>query len=250
MRLPRLRKENTIPQETLDNTKKIDSTYTLIDEIKNGENKVEEIEEKPVEKKEEIKSIEKLIETKPNTFEKSSEPITPEINDSTKQLVEQKPQPENNENLTLVSDTQGIMRLTDKAIGTSENTQQIIFRDASAITAEKLPAQLGTDPNKLAHGEYDERRLTNITPLERVWISYFNLLDPFEGGVWAMGYAKEYMNLSMSIGGERAKLLVKMQMAASGGNSQFKKPEDKRNFIERHFTKRGQEPKEDDINEL
>ena len=95
-----------------------------------------------------------------------------------------------------------------------------------------------------------ERRLTNITPLERVWISYFNLLDPFEGGVWAMGYAKEYMNLSMSIGGERAKLLVKMQMAASGGNSQFKKPEDKRNFIERHFTKRGQEPKEDDINEL
>jgi hypothetical protein len=102
----------------------------------------------------------------------------------------------------------------------------------------------------LSKGEWDDRKLTNITPLERVWLGYFRLLDPFEGGDWASNYANEYMALSMAIGGERAKLLVKMQMATSGGQSNFKKPDDKRNFIERHFTKRGQEPKEDDINEL
>lgn len=250
MKFPKFRKISTIPKEIIDNTKKIDTTYTFQDIEKEGDSITEQINEKPVEKKEEPKSTDKLIESKPVTFESNKEPITTEINDSKKQLVEAKPIQENTENLTMISDTQGIMRITDKNIRSNENTQQIVFRDASAITAEKLPAQLGTNPNKLAKGEYDERRLTNITPLERVWIGYFNLLDPFEGGIWASEYAKEYMNLSMSIGGERAKLLVKMQMASSGGGSAFKKPEDKRNFIERHFTKRGQEPKEDDMNEL
>lgn len=244
MKWIKLKKIKTIPQETLDNARKIDSSYQVVDVIKNGENKLEELKEEDVIRKEDIKQeeINKKIDLHPK------DPIISQI-EPKKEMIEKNAQTE--ENLVLKPDTQGIMRLTEKALGTSENTQQIIFRDASSVIAEKLPEQLGSDPIDISKGKYDVRRLTNINELERVWIGYFNLLDPFEGGDWAKQYANEYMNLSMAIHGERAKLLVKMQMAASGGsNSPFKKPDDKRNFIERHFTKRGQEPKEDDMNEL
>lgn len=235
-------KTKLILKKNIDEIKKVETTYTFKDIEKEGEIKKEELTEtisKSFEdKSEEIKSIEKQHEI-----------IS--INEQSKaNMIEEKAQPFNKEELNLVSDDKGIMRITDKNLTNNQNTQQIIFKDASSVIAEKLPAQLGSDPRILARGEYDVRRLTHINEIERVWLGYFDLLDPFEGGEWAHDFAYSYANWSMSIGGERAKLLVKMQMAASGGMSAFKKPEDKRNFIEKHFTKRGQEPKEDDMSEL
>jgi hypothetical protein len=243
MRWLKIKKVKTIPQETIDNTKKIDSTYTVVDEIKNGENNVEELKEKDVMKKEDT---DKKIDLHPK------EPILePIIEYETKREIIEKPiLSDKEDNSILTPDSKGIMRLTEKAMDTSSNRQELIFKDASSTTSEKLAPQLASSPKYLNQGEWDDRKLTNITPLERIWLGYFRLLDPFEGGDWASNYANEYMALSMAIGGERAKLLVKMQMATSGGQSNFKKPDDKRNFIERHFTKRGQEPKEDDMNEL
>jgi hypothetical protein len=243
MRFFKIKKIKTIPDETLDNAKKIDSTYKVLDEIKNGENKVEELKEKDVIKKEDI---DKKIDLHPK------EPILEPIKEDgvKKEIIEKPIIPDKEDNTILTPDSKGIMRITEKAMDTSSNRQELIFKDASSTTSEKLAPQLASSPQFLNKGEWDDRKLTNITPIERVWLGYFRILDPFEGGQWAYDYASEYMALSMAIGGERAKLLVKMQMATSGGQSNFKKPEDKRNFIERHFTKRGQEPKEDDMNEL
>lgn len=243
MRLFKIKKIKTIPDETIDNARKIDSTYKIIDEIKNGENKVEELKEKDVIKKEDEN---KKIDLHPK------EPILESIKEdgAKKEIIEKPIITDKEDNTILTPDSKGIMRITEKAMDTSSNRQELIFKDASSTTSEKLAPQLASSPQYLNKGEWDDRKLTNITPLERVWLGYFRILDPFEGGEWANDYASEYMALSMAIGGERAKLLVKMQMATSGGQSNFKKPEDKRNFIERHFTKRGQEPKEDDMNEL
>lgn len=187
----------------------------------------------------------------PEKEETKNEQLKPIEQEQIKPTIDEEKSPHlHKEELNLTPGKDGIYRITDKSMGDNQNTQQIIFKDASSVVAEKLPAQLGSDFNTLAKGIFDVRRLTHINEIERVWMSYFDLLDPFEGGDFARAFSNSYANYAMSIGGERAKLLVKMQMAASGVGGQLKKPEDKRNFIEKHFTKRGQEPKDDDINEL
>lgn len=252
----RKKKEETKPPEE---TKKIVSEATFLDTEKIGKEVNETLTETLPKSKDEKKEdkIEILNEAKAENFEeKSKEERKKEIatlfpKDEKKQLNETKVQPENPNQLSLEVSKDGIMRVSDKGINQNQNTQQLILRDASSVIAEKLPAQLGSSPNVIETGEWDDRKLSDITDLDKIWLAYFDLLDPMEGGEWAKKFAYGYAAWSDSVGGKRAKLLVQMQMAAGGGGgNMLKTPEDRRNFIERHFTKRGQEPKGDNLNEL
>lgn len=125
-------------------------------------------------------------------------------------------------------------------------TNVLKIQDAANSAAEVLPRQLGTDPLMIMQGRYDIRRLTNLNKIDVVWISIFNLLDDTEGGEFGRAFAEQYMNLAVSIDGKRSDQIIKMMLAASGGG-RAKKKDDTRNFIEKYLTKRGQEPKDDDI---
>jgi len=127
------------------------------------------------------------------------------------------------------------------------NVQVIEYKDASSAIAEKLPEQLGSDPTFIAKGKFDERKLSNIDEIDRLWLSYFLLIPDEDGGNYARNLCDNYLTLSDSIGGERAKDLIRMQLAASGIKK--RKEEDKRNFLEKHLTQRGKEPKDSDIDE-
>lgn len=229
-------KETQNQNERIENAKQITVKYEVIEKLDN-EKKIT------------------LKEKNVNTFEVESQNKLNEINkeSNTKEIVIQRetenPVPQSD----LMIDKEGKVRLIPQGnwdTSTNKNTQQLIIRDASAVVAEVLPPQMGSDPNYIAKGKYDIRRLTHLDDIDTLWISYFNLMDDFEGGEFAKAFSEQYMNLRKSLNGEGLKYIVKMQMAASGNAGTLTPPQDKRNWVERHITQRGKEPEKDDINEL
>ena len=107
-----------------------------------------------------------------------------------------------------------------------EDTQTVRIEDASSITAKSLPQQLGSDIETLLQGKVDVRRLSNIDEVERIWITWFMNLPDDVGGQFSRKFCLEYLNLSMSLGGNRAKQLIDMMLASSGGTNE-KNPEKK-----------------------
>lgn len=123
---------------------------------------------------------------------------------------------------------------------TDADRQIIEYKDAVSESAKILAPQLGSDQAMLEKGMVDIRRLTNIDKIERLWLSFFMQLPKDQGGEWMELFCTDYMNLSPSIGGMRAKLIIAMQSAIGGTRQQRNKAKDDRSFIERHFTKRNQ----------
>jgi len=110
--------------------------------------------------------------------------------------------------------------------------------------AEELPnaeaslaPQLGTDMLDLAQGIFDIRRLSNINPLEKVWMSYF-LLAPMErGGRFARNFINNYLNLAVSEGGQRVRQMIQM-VAGSKGTPVIGEIVKKPNWFARNITNR------------
>lgn len=124
--------------------------------------------------------------------------------------------------------------------------QTVTVNDATSKAIETLGVQLGTDAKTLAELMVDVRRLTHISTADRTMIAYFSLLDDKEGGEFATKFFDQYMNLSMSIDGERAKMIVKALGAIAGSEKEGRK-EDKRNWIQRNLTQRGKESTDADV---
>lgn len=124
------------------------------------------------------------------------------------------------------------------------DTQTIVYQDAVSEIGRILASQIGSDRIMLEAGIVDIRRLTNIGKVERLWLSFFLHMPDDQGGQWMKQFCDDYMNLSPSLGGMRAKLIIAMQSAIGGIRQQKSKVKDDRSFIERHFTRRNQEPED------
>lgn len=93
---------------------------------------------------------------------------------------------------------------------------KMIIEDASSVSAKILVPQLGSDRNKLAKGEVDVRRFTNIPEVDVIWLNWFMNLPKQYGGAWAQTFCDNYMNLRYSVDGENKKLSVEMVRAIAG----------------------------------
>jgi len=100
---------------------------------------------------------------------------------------------------------------------------------------QSLAPQFGTDPQDLAEGRFDIRRLSFINPIEKVWTAYFMQIPDEEGGEYARDFVSNYLNLSMSEGGRRATQIINAIGASKGGSVQTR---DERSWTERHLTLR------------
>lgn len=129
-------------------------------------------------------------------------------------------------------------------VQTGQGTQTIIYKDAASESAKVLVPQIGTDTGLLAAGRYDTRRMTNISIVDVLWLSWFDTLPLKFGGGWAGKWADSYRNHSYSVDGENKKLVVAMQQAVSGGRDRTPKKKDDRNWIQRNVTERGKVPEE------
>lgn len=120
----------------------------------------------------------------------------------------------------------------------------IKIQDASSAAVSIIAPQLGSDKNTLAEGRIDNNRLTHINEAEVLWLAWFQNIPKLEGGDFAQNFADLYKDLRMSTDGRRAALLVKA-LGNITGHGPTAAPVDKRSFIQKHVTQRGQEPEED-----
>jgi len=121
--------------------------------------------------------------------------------------------------------------------------QTVTMNDATSKAIETLGVQLGSDARTLAELMIDVRRLTNISTADRTMIAYFSLLDEKEGGEFARDFFDQYMNLSMSVNGERAKMIVQA-LANIAGSEKSPKAKHKRSIFDR-LTGRNKDPEDD-----
>lgn len=112
-----------------------------------------------------------------------------------------------------------------------DETQTVKIVDASSITAESLPQQLGSDLELLLQGKVDPRRLSQVDEIERLWLTWFLNIPKDVGGGYSAQFCLDYLNLSMSLGGKRASQLIEMMLASSGGAKE-KQPE-KQGLVQR-----------------
>lgn len=125
-----------------------------------------------------------------------------------------------------------------------DKTTVIEIRDASTETAKTLVPQMGSDREKLERGKIDWRRFTNLPEAVVIPMAWFMNKREFEGGNWLKNFFEIYGNLRYSIDGEHKKILVGFQKAISGARDD-KRKQDPRSWVEKHVTKRGQEPKDE-----
>lgn len=140
--------------------------------------------------------------------------------------------------------TNEIQEAITQDIGAGEKQQVLKIEDASSETARILVGQFGSDPDKLREGIIDVRRFTNISLIDTLWLSWFMNKSINKGGRFARKFCMEYINLCYSINAQNKKIIVGLQQAVTGTGRSTDKQKDKRNFIERHLTKRNQEPDE------
>lgn len=122
----------------------------------------------------------------------------------------------------------------------SNNTgdkQVIEIRDAQTEIAKVLVPQWGSDPNVIAEGRIDNRRFTNLSEIDALWMSWFETLPNEYGGGWARQFADQMRNHLYSINAQHKKLLIGFQQAVSGEKKKDGRS-DNRTFIEKHLTKR------------
>lgn len=126
----------------------------------------------------------------------------------------------------------------DGQVNNANKPTTMIIEDASSVSAKILVPQLGSDRKKLAKGEVDVRRFTNIPEIDVLWLNWFmNIPDQYGGG-WARNFCENHMNLRYSVNGENKKLSVEMVRAITGDKEEKKEPKKKGLF---EFLRRGDE---------
>lgn len=123
-----------------------------------------------------------------------------------------------------------------------EREDQLIPPSGASMVASNLSPQLGSDPSTLATGGYDMRRLSNIEKKVLIPLIYFRMRGR-RVRFWRE-FVNEYINLVVSIGGWRARQLIKMQRATNPGEVE-PEPETP-GFIGRHITDRGYKERQGD----
>lgn len=134
----------------------------------------------------------------------------------------------------------GAVVLEDENKQRSAKPQTMIIEDASSVSAKILVPQLGTDKKKLAKGEVDTRRFTNITEIDTIWLTWFELVPKEYGGEYSRAFCDQYRNHRYSVNGENKKLSVDMVRAITGDKEKESKPK-KKGLLERFGLKGGGE---------
>ena len=85
-------------------------------------------------------------------------------------------------------------------------------------TAEStLAPQLGSDIKDLTtQHKVDMRRLSNINPIDKAWISFFLLVDDEEDGGYFKEFCEQYLNLSVSEEGWRVNKIIQAIASSKG----------------------------------
>lgn len=113
-------------------------------------------------------------------------------------------------------------------------------------TAEQtLAPQLGTDIADLVNKKVDMRRLSKLGPIDKVWIAYFLLLEPEEGGDFAYQFCDNFLNLAVSEDGWRVNKMIQMvagSKGVGGVGELMKKP----SWVGRNITQRSWQKKADE----
>lgn len=105
-------------------------------------------------------------------------------------------------------------------------------------TAEgMLSPQFGTDPKRLAMGEFDHRIYSKIGDLDVIWLSFFSMVPDTEGGEFCKEFCENYTLFSRSEDGWQQNKQIQVIAGSKGATSVgelVKKP----GFIQRNITQR------------
>ena len=106
------------------------------------------------------------------------------------------------------------------------------------ITAETvLGPQLGSHPVKIVLGEYSEEIMTKINPIEKAWLSYFEMVPELEGGDFAKEFCRKYKAHSRSVDGWNVNKMIQM-VAGSKGATAIGELKKKPGILARNLTQR------------
>ncbi len=101
--------------------------------------------------------------------------------------------------------------------------------------------QLASAKDFTADGRNDERKLSNISPVEAIAYSWFLAIPDHEGGEWARDFVNNMLTLRDSVEGWRSNQLIRLVAGSKGvpSTDYVKKP----GIIARNLTKRDWEQK-------
>ena len=114
------------------------------------------------------------------------------------------------------------------------------------ITAETvLGPQIGSHPVEIVKGEYSEEIMTKINPIEKAWLSYFEMVPDIEGGEFAREFCRKYKAHSRSVEGWNVNKMIQMVAGSKGatamGTLQKKPGVLSRNITDRDWKRKAQE---------
>jgi hypothetical protein len=124
-----------------------------------------------------------------------------------------------------------------------EKGNRVILENAQSRMAEIIAPNYGSDREFIEQGKVDIRRFTNIKNIDVIWLTHFLNVPDHEGGEYAKDFCMDYMNLRDSVNGEHKKIGIRLQQALNASDG-IEELTDNRNWIEKHITKRGEEPNE------
>ncbi|MBD3195779.1 MAG: hypothetical protein GF317_12025 [Candidatus Lokiarchaeota archaeon] len=129
--------------------------------------------------------------------------------------------------------------IKDESKPSKSQNQNITINDATSEIGKILVHEFGSDIDFKETGKVDVRRFTNISSLDKYWLIYFLNLPDRKGGKYAREICEEYMNVCYGVGGEHKKTVISFQNSLNN-NRGSNEPKDKRNFIQKHITHRGE----------
>jgi len=129
------------------------------------------------------------------------------------------------------------------ATSNPNKSQNITINDAQSEVGKILVKEFGSDLEFKQEGKVDVRRFSNISSLDVFWLMYFQNIDDLKGGVYAKQICADFLNTRYSVNAGHKKFTINFQESLNSGKASDK-GKDKRNFIEKHLTKRNQTPED------
>jgi len=118
------------------------------------------------------------------------------------------------------------------------------------VTAETvLGPQIGSHPVRIVQGEYSEEIMTKINPIEKAWLSYFEMVPDLEGGEFAKEFCRKYKAHSRSVDGWNVNKMIQM-VAGSKGVTAIGELKKKPGILQRNITDRGWKKKAEEKGEV
>ena len=122
-------------------------------------------------------------------------------------------------------------------------SQNITINDAQSEVGKILVKEFGSDLEFKQAGKVDVRRFSNISSIDVFWLMYFSNIAELKGGRYANDMCQAFLNHRYSVNSGHKKVVIDFQESLNSGKT--KEPtKDKRNFIQKYVTKRGQPTEE------